>query len=144
MKDRLIEQIENNHALYRDRIVSEISDCFYRKERYKVNFSVAIFISTKEFDIDFVKKNLRGTDRAFLLESNLLVVTFEFVEEESGLKATENLLNILEPAFFHEKVFVCVVNSQESAKHEALIRNILNKLIDEVDANFDKIPQSCP
>jgi len=142
MKSKLIEQVLENYNSYKNTILRNIEDFSYRKVRYYVDFTVALYISQKELDSDFIKEQIRDTDRILMLDKNLVVVIFDFAKEEAGFKAAENLLSKIEPALFGAELFISVANSHGMIDDDEQIRKAFDTLINEIRNHFDDVPMS--
>ena len=142
MKSKLIEQVLENYNSYKNTILRNIEDFSYRKVRYYVDFTVALYISQKELDSNFIKEQIRDTDRILMLDKNLVVVIFDFAKEEAGFKAAENLLSKIEPALFGAELFISVANSHGMIDDDEQIRKAFDTLINEIRNHFDDVPMS--
>ena len=127
MKNKLIEQILENYNSYKNTILRNIEEYSYRKIRYSVDFTVALFIVEKELDSDFINEKVRDTDRVLKLDQNIVGIVFDFADEEAGFRATENILSKMEAS-----LFVSVVNSSGMVDDDEQIRKAFDTLIDEI------------
>ncbi len=104
MKNKLSQQIVEKYNLYKSAIIDYIEEFTYRKKRYYgVDFTVSPFLSDQKLDIDFIERSIRDSDKALMLDENMVGVIFDFANVESGLKETENLMTMLEPKLFNAK-----------------------------------------
>ncbi len=142
MKDRLIEQILEHYNKYKNEIIKQIEEYSYRKRRYNVDFTLALFLAEKELQISLMASSIRDTDKLIVLEKNLACVAFDFSDEENGLKATENLLTRIEPKHFEHRLFVSVENSHDYSDEDEQVRRLLDTLIEEIQNGFDRLPMS--
>ena len=142
MKDKLIEQILEHYNRYKNEIIKEIGEYSYRKRRYNVDFTLALFMSEKRLQMQLMDSFIRDTDKLIVLDENLVCVAFDFSNEEKGLKATENLLTQLEPKHFEHRLFVSVENSNEYSDEDEQVRKLLDTLIEEIQNGFDRLPMS--
>jgi len=141
MKNRLTEQILENYNCYKNDILGEIEEFSYRKKRYEVDFTISLFISSEKIDFDFIEESIRDTDKAIVLDHNFIAVIFDFATEETGLKATENLLALLEPRLFSDEIYISVVNSHDRIDDDEHVRKALDLLIDNINNGFKDIPK---
>ncbi len=142
MKNRLIEQILENYNSYKNRILQDISDYEYRKKRYGVDYTIALFVSDENLNANDFKCRVRDTDKIIDVASNIIAVIFDFASEDGGLKAAENLMTLLEPKLFEQKLFVSVVNSHDMIDDDEHVRKVLDIVIDNINNGFDKIPEN--
>ena len=141
MKNRLIEEISNRYRLYKDKILNEAQTYAYRKKRYGVDFTIAVFITTKNIDMTVVESNIRTTDRVILLEGNFIAIIFDFATVERGLKATENLYAQLEPTLFQSNTYIAVMNSSSTTDEDELVRKLFDLLIEEIENKESGVPE---
>ncbi len=141
MKNKLTEQILENYNCYKNSIVTAVEDFSYRKKRYGVDFTVALFISDAAIDDAFVQECVRDTDKVIKLNENFVAVVFDFATVETGLKAAENLMTALEPKLFDNELYVSVVNSENTLDDDEHIRKALDILIDNIASGYDRIPR---
>ena len=142
MSIQLAEQILEHYNSYKNEILTKIVDFSYRKKRYSVDYTVALYMANASLDGTLIKNSIRDTDLAIKLDDNLYAVVFDFSKEEEGLKAAENLLVKIEPTLFGKKIFISVVNSIGIADDDGQIRKALNILVDEIHRHFDGVPMS--
>lgn len=140
MKNRLTKQIVENYQRYKQRILDNIESYNYRKRRYDVDFTVALFISSDEIEADFVQKNIRNSDKLVTLDNNFIAVIFDFADEEQGLKAAENLLALMEPKFFSNEIYISVVNSHEQLDNEEHLHRAFDLLVENINSGYNDVP----
>ncbi len=141
MKNRLITQIRENYNRYKSEIVEYLKIYDYRKRRYKVDFTIALYIAIREIDADFVKRYVRDTDTVVVLDSNFIAVIFDFASVEAGFKAAENLLTYMEPRLSTDEIYISVVNSHDRLDESEHVRKALDLLIENIDNGFRDIPE---
>jgi hypothetical protein len=140
MQQKLVEQILESYNSYKNTILVALEDYEYRKKRYGVEYTVALYITTKELSEETILKSVRDTDNVLFLSKNFVAVVFDFSDTQNGLKAAENLLMQLEPQMFHERIYVSVVNSKGTMDDDELVRHAFDLLIDEIKSGEDGIP----
>ena len=141
MKNILIEQILENYNSYKNDILSALEEYNYRKKRYGVDFTVTLYISSKEIPVEIVKEDIRETDRLVGLEKNFIAVVFDFTDEEGGLKASENLLAMLEPKLCCSQIYIGVTNSFDSIDDDEQVRRALDILVESIQSGFNNVPR---
>ncbi|NPA66258.1 MAG: hypothetical protein GXO11_05170 [Epsilonproteobacteria bacterium] len=142
MQSKLIEQILENYNSYKNTILRNIEDFSYRKVRYGVDFTVALYMAQKDVDSKFIQEAIRDTDRVLRLDDNLVSVIFDFAKEDAGFKAAENLLSKIEPSLFGSELFISVVNSHGMIDDDEQIRKAFDTLMTEIRNHFDDVPMS--
>ena len=140
MQSKLIEQILENYNCYKNTILRNIEDYSYRKVRYSVDFTVALFMSERDLNADYIREKIRDTDSVLKLDHNLVAVVFDFATEDAGFKAAENLLSKIEPSLFGADIFISVSNSHGMIDDDEQIRKAFDTLITEIRNNFEDIP----
>jgi hypothetical protein len=136
----LAEQIIENYNQYKKEILTKIEAYAYRKKRYDVDFTISIMISTSAFHTQSIQEHIRDTDLMIVLAKNLVAVVFDFTNEEMGLKASENLMALIEPQMFDKHLFVSVVSSHNSLDDDEQVRKALYLLIEDITQGFDGVP----
>jgi uncharacterized membrane protein len=136
----LAEQIIENYNQYKKEILTKIEAYAYRKKRYDVDFTISIMISTSAFHTQSIQEHIRDTDLMIVLAKNLVAVVFDFTNEEMGLKASENLMALIEPQMFDKHLFVSVVSSHNSLDDDEQVRKALDLLIEDITQGFDGVP----
>lgn len=142
MKNRLTEQIVANYQDYKQKILDEIGKYSYRKRRYNVDFTIALYIASEEMSFDFIQEKIRDTDKLVALDTNFIAVVFDFATEDGGFKAAENLLALLEPRLFSGEIYISVVNSHEHADDNEHVHKALDLLIENINSGYNDVPRA--
>ncbi|SFV50559.1 hypothetical protein MNB_SM-7-1121 [hydrothermal vent metagenome] len=141
MKNRLIQQIHENFITYLEKILEHTHEYEYRKRRYKVEYTIALYIAKESIDSEYIRKHVRDTDKLVVLDSNLVAMIFDFADEEAGFKAAENILSFIEPKLSNDEIYISVVNSKDAIDVDEHIRKALNLLMENIESGFRDIPE---
>lgn len=141
MKTKLINQINENFGKYQEEILKHLEEYSYRKQRYGIDYTIALYISSKEIPKDIIKSYIRCTDRLIPLDANFVAVIFDFADEEKGLKASENLLSLIEPELFEEEIYLGVVSSHGDFDEKGSVRHALDLLIESIQSGCNDVPK---
>jgi len=122
---------DNRHSFYTV-ITEDIAEYKYREERYKTNFALVTIYSKEKIAInpDNLKKMLRRTDKLIILNENLACVVFDSTSDNSCVKATENLNNILKNMDYKNNFFLAVADSEDFNLNYI---EMINKLFDRLE-----------
>ena len=108
-------------------IMDLMSDFIYREKRYKTNFSIAFIYSDNAFadGLPDIQKGLRMTDKMTYITYNLLFVIFDYAQEDSYVKAAENLFKTLGHDDYHQKYYIATSYSQDFDENYLNMINVL-------------------
>ena len=140
MEKELLQIIQKDFSSYKEKIEVVLDEYEYRLKRYKVNYALSIYAATGSWDIENVKNKVRKTDTVIELEEKIFAVVFDFVNDEYGIKACENLLSKIEPKMFGKKIYISVLNSKEQKNNDDLIRKVFDLLTFEVKNELCNVP----
>ena len=124
--------IRNNRQKYFNKLLESIKDSLYRKERYEVDFALAIAICDTEIDMSDFSHDIRKTDIFTVLENHLCSVVFEAVTVDSAIKATANLQTAFEAKYFQKKLFISIVTSDDD-NYNNDGKKMINSLLDALE-----------
>ena len=128
MKNRLVTSIQAKLPEYEKTILEAIDTFVYQKERYKVEYTMAIGASVADVDMLAFEGLIRKTDGFICLEENLCVIVFAFNNQGQGIKAASNMLNKFEMQYFGKDIYLGIINSEEEAKAEKQIKKLFETL----------------
>jgi hypothetical protein len=110
-------------------ILDNIKDYLYRKERYQLNFALAIGICDSDICMRGFSNHIRQTDNFIVLEeSYLCCVVLDGISVETAIKATSNLQTIFQNRYFGENIFISMVTSIDYG-HDCSYK-MINSLLD--------------
>ncbi|MEN8304515.1 MAG: hypothetical protein ABFQ64_10640, partial [Campylobacterota bacterium] len=128
----MLSLIKNNRHKYHNIILDSIKDNLYRKERYQLDFALAI--ATCDADIcmhDFANK-IRSTDKFIVLEDHISCVLLDGISADTAIKATSNLQTIFQGQHFGEKLFISLVSSTDN-NYDNDGYKMINSLLDVLE-----------
>jgi len=135
----ILEELHAKRTLFQQSIMELISDSIYREKRYETHFSVAIVYSQEPLKTQAqqLRKTLRKTDKAVCITDNILCVVFDATQENSYVKAAENLYRTLKSIEYHQDYFIATVFSNE---FDTNYLNMFNHLFERL---FYSIQHNC-
>jgi len=83
---------DENVKKSKEALLDFIAPALYRYERYSTDSSIAVVYSDEEINYDACSCHIRQSDLMMKLNKNLVLVIFDNVSLEHGIKAGENLL----------------------------------------------------
>jgi len=123
----LLKELDSMRQTYQQSVIEFLDEYIYRERRYKVHFSVALVFSKESLQAhaESLNNTLRKTDRVISIAENLLCVVFDATQEESYVKAAENLYKTLKSIEYRQDYFVATVFSNEVNDNYLLVLNRL-------------------
>jgi len=128
----MIKDIRNTKKFCYPTIMDLMSDFIYREKRYETNFSIAVIYTYDSLaDVSTeIQKGLRVTDKMICITKNLLCVVFDSAQEQSYVKAAENLYKTLKHADYHQKYYITAAYSKDFDENYL---NMINRLFDRLE-----------
>jgi len=126
METELLEDLKFNRKSYEHKVLESIKENIYQRERYDINFTLAIGATCTEVRMEDFSELVRESDKFIVLSDHICCVIFPFTDSAQGVKATSNLLSKFEMQFFSQKIYLGIVNAKdcETPEHQ------VNKLFD--------------
>ena len=109
----MLSQIKHNRHKYHKMILDELKDNLYRKERYQLDFALAIAICDTDISMCDFAHDIRQTDKFIVLEDHLCSVMFDVISTDTAIKATSNLQTKFQSRHFGKKLFISIVTSSD-------------------------------
>jgi len=109
----MLPLIKTNRQKYHNIISDNIKDSLYRKERYQLDFALAIAICDEDICMRDFTEHIRQTDKFIVLEGHLCSVLLEGITNNTAIKATSNLQTIFQNRYFGKRLFISVVSSTD-------------------------------
>ncbi len=101
----------------------------YRYERYKTDYSIALGYSPMDIDLEPMSNFIRNTDKFIVLNNNTCVIFLDYANDESGIKAANNLLTKFLGSAFDTPLYSAIVTASNYSSPDAMIRELFH-LID--------------
>lgn len=124
---------EKSHT-YQKQLLESAMEFSYRYERYNINYSIAIGYSPEEIDLSPMSNFIRETDKFIVFSNNICAILLDCTNDESGIKAANNLLTKFQGNAFDTPLYSAVVTASNYASSEKMIRELFH-LIDFAIAN---------
>jgi len=111
----ILQELKDNRQTYYNLLIENIADYIYREKRYSTRFSVVLIYNENSVlaDTETLQNNFRETDKLIPINSHLIFAIFDSVNDDSYLKAAENLCKTLQKAHYKERFFSSTANSVE-------------------------------
>jgi len=128
----ILQELKTNRHSYYNLLMDNISDYIYREKRYSTRFSIVIIYNENSVlsDISSLPNNLRETDKLLPINEHLIYAIFDAVNDDSYLKAAENLCKTLQKSHFKEKFFS---STATSAEFNGNYLDMTNKLFERLE-----------
>ena len=140
MKNELIKHIRENLGTYEAKILTAIEPYNYEKERYDIDFAIAVGATLDDVDMALFSKTIRLTDTFIYLDKHVSGVVFAFNDTENGIKAASNLLNKFEIQFFANKIYLGIISSQDEIVPEQQVKKLFDTLCHGIEQGMSNIP----
>ena len=140
MKNELLKHIRDNLAKYETKILKAIEPFNYEKERYDINFSIAVGATLDDVDMASFSQVIRLTDTFVFFDKNVCGVVFAFNDTENGIKAASNLLNKFEMQFFANKIYLGIISSEDETVPEQQVKKLFETLCYGIEQGMSNIP----
>jgi hypothetical protein len=121
--------------LMEEKLVQTLKSFDYRQNRYKIDYSVAIWYSPKEIDFHLLSNRIRSSDRLVSLDNHHYVIIFDYTSAESGIQAVNNFLEHYKSTFLSEPLFYCVANSSQFESIHIMVPELLIQLNQTIENN---------
>ena len=140
MKNELIKHIRENLAKYEIEILKAIEPYNYEKERYDIDFAIAVGATLDNVDMASFSQAVRLTDTFVFLDKNVCGVVFAFNNTENGIKAASNLLNKFEMQFFANKIYLGIISSEDETVPEIQVKKLFETLFYGIEQGMSNLP----
>ena len=140
MDRALVEHIRSHQGAYEEKILDAMEPFMYQKERYRVDYTLAIGATLAEVDLPAFSEMVRKTDKFVVLDENVCVIIFGFNLPEQGIKAASNMLSKFEMKFFSSEIYLGIINSQEELKAKDQVKKLFETLCYGVQHSMSNTP----
>ena len=114
---------KERHAYHKQLLASAI-EFSYRYERYKTDYSIAMGHSPAKIDLAPMSNFIRHTDRFIVLNDNTCAILLDCANDESGIKAANNLLTKFLGGAFEITLYSVIVTASNYSSSEIMIREL--------------------
>ena len=140
MDRALVEHIRSHQSEYEENILVALEPFVYQKERYKVDYTLAIGATFAEVDLPAFSEMIRKTDKFVVLDEKVCVIIFGFNLPEQGIKAASNMLSKFEMKFFASEIYLGIINSQEEIQAKDQVKKLFETLCYGVQNSMSNTP----
>ncbi len=140
MKNELIKHVRENLAQYEAKVLNAIEPYNYEKERYDIDFAIAVGATFDDVDMASFSQAVRLTDTFVSLDKNVCGVVFAFNDTENGIKAASNLLNKFEMKFFSNKIYLGIISSEDETVPEKQVKKLFETLLYGIEQGMHNLP----
>lgn len=140
MNRRFVEKIRQKIPEYEKKILEEITSFQYQKERYNVDYTIAVGATIEDVEMQGFSQIIRKTDAFIYLDKNICCIVFAFNDPDQGVKAASNMLNKFEMQYFSKKIFLGIVNSQDEENATIQIKKLFETLCFGILNGMSNIP----
>lgn len=117
------------YAIYQKQLLENAKEFSYRYERYNTDYSIALGYSPMEIDLVPMSNFIRNTDKFIVLNDNTCAIILDNANDESGIKAANNLLTKFQGSAFDIPLYSAIVTASNYSNSETMIRELFH-LID--------------
>ena len=132
----MLQDIESSRKFCYPAIMDLIRDYIYREKRYDTHFSLAIIYTNESLSLHAkeLQKVLRKTDTKICITDNIACVVFDATQNQSYIKAAENLYKTLKHIDYHQKYFIATTFSNDFDKNYL---DMMNKLFERLEYSVE-------
>ena len=140
MKIELRKQIQMRSSAYESVLLQQVERYAYEKDRYNIEYAIAVGTTTETLDMQGFSQTIRMTDSFIMLDDNMYAVVFASASTELGVKAASNLLHKFEMQFFTSKIFLGIISSQAESDPKKMVRKLFTTLSYSIAEGMSNIP----
>jgi len=140
MNRALIKHIRNNLDTYENELVMSLESFVYKKDRYGIDYSIAVGATLTEIDMRPFEKGIRMTDKFIYLDKSVCAIVFDFNDSEQGIKAASKMLTKFEMQFFSNKIFLGIINSEDETDVEKQVKKLFETLCHGITNGMSNMP----
>ena len=140
MNRTLIKHIRSNLDTYENELVTALESFSYKKERYGIDYSIAVGATLVDIDMKPFEKSIRKTDKFIYLDSSVCAIVFDFNDSEQGIKAASKMLTKFEMQFFSNKIFLGIINSEDETNVEQQVKKLFETLCYGITSGMSNMP----
>ncbi len=140
MQKRLVAHVRENIPKYEAKLLTAMEPYNYEKERYGINFAIAVGATLDDVDLASFSNEIRLTDTFVYLDEHICGVVFAFNDTENGIKAASNLLHKFETQFFATKIYLGIVSSEDEAVPQKQVTKLFQTLLYGIEKGLYNMP----
>lgn len=125
--------------IMQQKLMQAIKDFDYRFKRYQISYSIAIGHSPSNIDLTIFSSHIRATDRFITFDRNTCAIIFDCTNDESGIKAANNLLSHYHSNFYGTPLFASIVTVSNYDSTQNMTQNLFELLNHAVKHNMDSM-----
>lgn len=112
------------YHIYQKQLLENASEFSYRYQRYNTDYSIALGYSPMEIDLAPMSNFIRSTDKFIILDNNTCAILLDCTNDESGIKAANNLLTKFQGSAFDIPLYSAIVTASNYSSSEMMIREL--------------------
>ncbi|MDP1785060.1 MAG: hypothetical protein Q8K81_06510 [Sulfuricurvum sp.] len=125
--------------IIQQKLMQSLKDFDYRFKRYKISYSITIWHSPENIDLALFSNHIRATDRFITFDRNTCAIIFDCTNDESGIKAANNLLTHYHSTFYAMPLFASIVTVSNYDSTLNMTQNLFELLTHAVKHNMNSI-----
>lgn len=123
------------YSVMQEKLLQSLKDFDYRFKRYQINYSITIGYCSEDVNLSVLSDYVRGDDRFIVLDHHTYAIVFNYSNVESGIQATNNLLNHFHRTFLSALLFGAVVTASNYDNVTQMVPELLNLLQRSIEQN---------
>lgn len=124
----MITITSERYSVMQEKLLQSLKDFDYRFKRYQINYSITIGYCLEDVNLSVLSDYIRGDDRFIVLDHHAYAIVFNYSNVESGIQATNNLLNNFHTTFASVPLFGAVVTASNYDSVTQMVPELLNLL----------------
>jgi len=132
----MLNDLESTRSLCHQTIMDMIHEYIYREKRYNTHFSVAAIYTDEPIKThaEKLRLTLRKTDKLLCITDNIVCVVFDAAQENSYVKAAQNLYRTLKEIEYHQQYFIATAISEDFDENYL---DMLNRLFERLQYSVE-------
>ena len=126
-------------SIMQEKLTQAIKDFSYRFKRYEINYSIAIGYSPEELDLTPLSHFIRESDRFVVLDQHTYAIILDCTDDESGIKAANNLLTHYQGEHFSKPLYTSIVTADNFDTVPLMIQELFYLLDYALEHNMNSI-----
>jgi hypothetical protein len=118
-----------------EKLVQALKSFDYRRSRYQINYSVAMWHSPEKINLNLLSHCIRVTDRIICFDNHHYAIVYDYTTPESCSQAVNNFLLQYKNTFSSTPLFCSVVNSTQFECITMMVPELLIQLNETIQKN---------